>query len=131
MCVWQSAAADSDSKSEELRGAVEELQKLLKEAGEGEQVHQSPWQHSQISQHSIPHAKKLSGYWLQNAKIYLKIHPLVRNGQCCGLLDCDWEISTVESDFAASHLYKFESRSVDQMIAFPPEEGEGSGIARS
>ncbi|XP_063057948.1 translocated promoter region b, nuclear basket protein isoform X2 [Engraulis encrasicolus] len=32
--LYKSAAADSDSKSEELRGAVEELQKLLKEAGE-------------------------------------------------------------------------------------------------
>ncbi|KAL2089461.1 hypothetical protein ACEWY4_014149 [Coilia grayii] len=32
--LYKSAAADSDAKSEELRGAVEELQKLLKEAGE-------------------------------------------------------------------------------------------------
>ena len=35
--VWcsQGAAEDSESKSEELARAVEELHKLLKEAGEG------------------------------------------------------------------------------------------------
>lgn len=34
--MWlQGAAADSEAKSEELSRAVEELQKLLKEAGEG------------------------------------------------------------------------------------------------
>ncbi|XP_012694986.2 translocated promoter region b, nuclear basket protein isoform X3 [Clupea harengus] len=32
--LYKGAASDSDSKGEELRGAVEELQKLLKEAGE-------------------------------------------------------------------------------------------------
>lgn len=32
---WQGAAADSEAKSEELSGAVEELHKLLKDAGEG------------------------------------------------------------------------------------------------
>ena len=31
----QGAAADAETKSEELSGAVEELHKLLKEAGEG------------------------------------------------------------------------------------------------
>ena len=34
----QGAAADSESKSEELSRAVEELHKLLKDAGEGEKV---------------------------------------------------------------------------------------------
>lgn len=37
--VWmfhQGAAADAEAKSEELSRAVEELHKLLKEAGEGE-----------------------------------------------------------------------------------------------
>ena len=34
--LWlQGAAADAETKSEELSGAVEELHKLLKEAGEG------------------------------------------------------------------------------------------------
>lgn len=32
---WQGAAADSEAKSEELSRAVEELHKLLKDAGEG------------------------------------------------------------------------------------------------
>lgn len=34
-CFLQSAADDSEAKSNELTGAVEELHKLLKEAGEG------------------------------------------------------------------------------------------------
>uniref|UniRef100_A0A8C7PMF2 Nucleoprotein TPR n=1 Tax=Oncorhynchus mykiss TaxID=8022 RepID=A0A8C7PMF2_ONCMY len=34
--LYKGAAADSESKSEELSGAVEELHKLLKDAGEGE-----------------------------------------------------------------------------------------------
>lgn len=33
--IYQGAAADSEAKSEELSRAVEELQKLLKDAGEG------------------------------------------------------------------------------------------------
>lgn len=32
---WQSAAEDSEAKSEELNRVVEELHKLLKDAGEG------------------------------------------------------------------------------------------------
>lgn len=32
---WQGAAADSEAKSEELSRAVEELHKMLKDAGEG------------------------------------------------------------------------------------------------
>lgn len=32
---WQGAAADSEAKSEELNRAVEELHKMLKDAGEG------------------------------------------------------------------------------------------------
>lgn len=35
--VTQGATADAEAKSEELSGAVEELHKLLKEAGEGEE----------------------------------------------------------------------------------------------
>uniref|UniRef100_A0A8C7VIE4 Nucleoprotein TPR n=1 Tax=Oncorhynchus mykiss TaxID=8022 RepID=A0A8C7VIE4_ONCMY len=36
--LYKVSAADSESKSEELSGAVEELHKLLKDAGEGEKV---------------------------------------------------------------------------------------------
>lgn len=38
---WQGAAADSEAKSEELSQAVEELHKLLKDAGEGERLSQN------------------------------------------------------------------------------------------
>lgn len=36
MVIIQGAAADAEAKSEELSRAVEELHKLLKEAGDGE-----------------------------------------------------------------------------------------------
>lgn len=35
LMLWQSAAEDSEAKSEELNRVVEELHKLLKDAGEG------------------------------------------------------------------------------------------------
>lgn len=35
---WQGAAADSEAKSKELSQAVEELHKLLKDAGEGKRL---------------------------------------------------------------------------------------------
>lgn len=38
LVIDQGAAADAEAKSEELSRAVEELHKLLKEAGEGESL---------------------------------------------------------------------------------------------
>lgn len=35
LMLWQGAAEDSEAKSEELNRVVEELHKLLKDAGEG------------------------------------------------------------------------------------------------
>lgn len=51
-CFLQSAADDSEAKSNELTGAVEELHKLLKEAGEGklqrEECSWAPWRTSML-----------------------------------------------------------------------------------
>lgn len=44
LCL-QGAAADSEAKSEELGRAVEELQKLLKDAGEGKRQPQNDHNH--------------------------------------------------------------------------------------
>lgn len=45
MLSWQGAAADSEAKSEELSRAVEELHKLLKDAGEGARLLQNDHNH--------------------------------------------------------------------------------------